>query len=256
VSRRVDVITVGLALTVHAAFAATLIRRAAHQAPRRPIEVEFKRTPPPPAEPPKAAAATPPAAPKPPAIRHHLAMRSPTPPARAPEPAPAAHARTPARVPMPPVFGVAMSSVSEVGGSVAVPIGGTTNADPAGPRAGARAPAGAPSGAPGDHGYAPASELDVKTMPDVDADACGRTVSYPPEAEREGVEGDVRLRVSLDDTGHVHGVHVLSGLGHGLDQAAVEAIKHRCRFTPALSRDGRAVAFVIQSYTFHFELPR
>jgi protein TonB len=183
-----------------------------------------------------------------------MAMRSPAAPARLPQPLPAAPARTAA--PLPPVFGVAMSSVSEVGGAVAVPIGGTTNADPSGPRTGARAAAGAPSGAAGDHGYAPASELDVKTMPDVDADACGRSISYPPEAERDGIEGDVRLRVSLDEVGRVHGVRVLSGLGHGLDQAAVEAIKHRCRFTPAVGRDGRRVAFVIQSYTFHFELPR
>jgi protein TonB len=182
-----------------------------------------------------------------------MAMRSPTPPARVAQALPAAPARTAA--PSPPVFGVAMSSVSEVG-AVAVPVGGSSNADPSAPRTGARAAVAAPSGAAGEPGYAPASELDIKTMPDVDADACGRTVSYPPEAEREGVEGDVRLRVSLDEAGRVHGVRVLAGLGHGLDQAAMEALKHRCHFKPAVARDGRTVAFVIQSYTFHFELPR
>jgi protein TonB len=110
-------------------------------------------------------------------------------------------------------------------------------------------------GGTGDADYHPASELEVGKMPDIDADACGRLVTYPPEAERDGIAGDVRLRVSLDERGHVRAAHVLSGLGHGLDQAAVDALKHRCKFTPATDKTGTPVAFIIQSYTFHFELP-
>jgi TonB family protein len=93
-------------------------------------------------------------------------------------------------------------------------------------------------------------------MPEVDTDACGRTITYPADAEQAGIEGDVRLRIALTESGRVHAVHVLSGLGHGLDRAAVDAITHRCRFSPAVARDGKPVAFVIESYTFHFELPR
>ncbi len=93
-------------------------------------------------------------------------------------------------------------------------------------------------------------------MPEVDTDACGRTIAYPDEATQAGIEGDVRLRVALTPEGHVYAVHVLSGLGHGLDRAATEALKHRCRFSPAIGKAGKPVAFVIQSYTFHFQLPR
>jgi protein TonB len=93
-------------------------------------------------------------------------------------------------------------------------------------------------------------------MPEIDTDACGRTISYPDEATQAGIEGDVRLRVSLSPEGRVYAVRVLSGLGHGLDRAAMEALKHRCRFSPAIGRGGKPVAFVIQSYTFHFQLPR
>lgn len=93
-------------------------------------------------------------------------------------------------------------------------------------------------------------------MPEVDAEACGRAAIYPREAEQSGTEGDVRLRVSLTESGQVHAVRVLSGLSRALDTAAMDAIKNRCKFKPAVGRDGQPVAFVIESYTFHFEIPR
>jgi protein TonB len=102
----------------------------------------------------------------------------------------------------------------------------------------------------------PASELSIKQMPEVDTDACGRSIGYPAAAESAGIEGKVRLRVALDARGHVTSARVLRGLGYGLDEAAVEALMHRCRFTPAIASDGRPAPFVIESYTFAFELPR
>jgi protein TonB len=145
-----------------------------------------------------------------------------------------------------------MDSTTSAPNAPAVAAGGSAFGDPSG---GGKAH-GVPGGTGDADGYAPVSEVDVSTMPDVDADACGKAATYPPEAERDGVEGDVRLRVALDASGHVHNVRVLRGLGHGLDQAAMETLKHKCRFKPAIDRGGKPVAFVIESYTFHFELPR
>jgi len=101
-----------------------------------------------------------------------------------------------------------------------------------------------------------ATGSEIGALPSVDGDACGRAARYPRDAEENGVEGDVRLRVSLNERGAVSGVRVLSGPGHGLEEAAAEAIRHRCKFSPAVARNGQALAFVIESYTFHFELPR
>src|SRR5262249_32488229 len=101
-----------------------------------------------------------------------------------------------------------------------------------------------------------AGVLSIKTMPDVDTDACGRTINYPQEAAALGIEGDVRLRVSRDATGRVAGIKVLSGPGHGLEREAIDALTHKCKFTPAVAKDGRAVPFVIDPYVFHFEIPR
>ena len=254
-SRRADLVTLVVAVAVHAGLAATIARG---HVPKRPppstVELEFPpETPPAPAEKPPAAAARSAA---PPAHRR-LALRArpvapvsrpvETPPAAAPV-APAAPTAPPAK----PVFAVAMASTSEI----AVPQSGSTGPagagrGPSGPGAAGGQGAGVPPG-----GGGPASESDVATMPEIDTDACGRTIVYPLEAEQAGVEGDVRLRVTLSSQGHVDNVRVLTGLGHGLDREAIEALRHRCRFSPAIGKSGKPVAFVIQSYTFHFELPR
>jgi protein TonB len=103
---------------------------------------------------------------------------------------------------------------------------------------------------------APLGVLSVQVLPEVDAEECSRGVPYPKEARELGIEGDVRLSVSLDERGHVVAVKVLSGLGHGLDAEALRAIEHRCRFKPAIGSDGQPIPFVIAPYVFHFEIPR
>jgi len=103
--------------------------------------------------------------------------------------------------------------------------------------------------------YRPVSVQNIKRMPEIDANACGQSIEYPSEAKRLGIEGDVILRVELDEAGRVHGTRVLSGLGHGLDEAAVFALTHKCRFTPAIDKSGSPVAFVIPRYAFHFATP-
>ena len=258
-SRRADLVTLVVAVVVHVGFAVAIAREHVGKRPvTSTVELDFTKPPPPPATAHPAAGAGPShaaaAVPKP---RRQLALRPRAAPVShpAPEIAPSA-APTPA--PQRPVFAVSMASTSEVATGVAVPTGATAAVAGAARAGGAAAGHAGGTGSTGDGegAYQPASESDVATMPEIDTDACGRTIAYPDEATQAGIEGDVRLRVALTPEGHVYAVHVLAGLGHGLDRAAAEALKHRCRFSPAIGKGGKPVAFVIQSYTFHFQLPR
>jgi TonB family protein len=95
----------------------------------------------------------------------------------------------------------------------------------------------------------------IRTPPRIDAEACARTVKYPQEAREGAIEGDVKLRVTVDAEGKVTDVTVLKGLGGGLTEAAVDALKHKCRFSPAIDSNGKRVSYVIPTYTWSFALP-
>jgi TonB family protein len=132
-----------------------------------------------------------------------------------------------------------------------MPAGATP--EPAGPPRSGTSTASSASSSPSSAARAP---VRVRTLPQIDMDACGRTITYPRDAEALGIEGDVKLRVALDEHGGVHELTVLSGLGHGLDQAAERALRSQCSFAAAIGSDGNPMAYIIPSYTFHFELPR
>ncbi|HLL53262.1 MAG TPA: TonB family protein, partial [Myxococcaceae bacterium] len=74
---------------------------------------------------------------------------------------------------------------------------------------------------------------------------------YPPEAEKAGLGGDVKMLVTIAADGSVADVQVKEGAGHGFDEAAVAALK-RFRFSPA-EVDGAPAPIQIE-YVYHFEL--
>jgi protein TonB len=63
---------------------------------------------------------------------------------------------------------------------------------------------------------------------------------YPEMARMAGVEGMVMLLVLIDKDGKVRQVQVRKGIGAGLDEAAVEAVK-KVPWTPAI-QNSRPVA--------------
>lgn len=243
-----DMAFIVLAVSLHGGAGFALLRaKAEGPRPRSLVEVDFRpqRIP----EPPQL---TPPAPSEPQPEVHkevHKEVRTRRLAARS-----LPTASPPAAAPPRPTFGITMDSTTG-DSSFSVPLGNTTMADPAHPSrretptsTSQQALAGAPGGS--------ASVPAIRSMPEVDEDVCGRSASYPKEALDLGIEGDVRMRIALDQQGRVVEAVVLGGLGHGLDREALNAIKHHCKFTPAFANDGRPVPFVIERYVFHFEIPR
>jgi periplasmic protein TonB len=56
--------------------------------------------------------------------------------------------------------------------------------------------------------------------------------TYTDDARAAGIEGRVRVEITIDETGKVVSAKIASGLGHGLDESAIEAAK-RMNFNAA-----------------------
>ena len=67
---------------------------------------------------------------------------------------------------------------------------------------------------------------------------------YTEQARRRGVEGDVVMEIVVEANGRVGQVRVLQGLGYGLDERAISAVR-QWRFSPA-TRRGAAVSVMVE----------
>jgi len=74
---------------------------------------------------------------------------------------------------------------------------------------------------------------------------------YPPEDEAKGVEGDVVMRLSIDASGGVSAIEVLSSQDP-LMQSSAEATARKFRFVPAMN--GSSPETSVVRYTFRFRL--
>lgn len=74
---------------------------------------------------------------------------------------------------------------------------------------------------------------------------------YPDEAIAAGIEGDVQVQVTIETDGSVGDPQVVEGLGHGCDEAALDAAR-QLRFTPAEVDDQVQAIRIV--YTFSFRL--
>lgn len=200
-------------------------------APPPPAAVEPPPPPPPPVARPKA----------PPPVRVAAPMTPPPEPLaeREVEPPPP-NEPPPPQAPkvVPIVVGLSMSSTTTAG-SFAAPVGNTVygkTADRAVEPASVKAYAGPK--------FMPVYQVD--TAPVVRTEV---KIDYPPEARRASVEGTVTLSITVDEHGKVTRAVVVSGPGHGLDEAARDAVL-RFLFSPAI-KDGAPVSTEMKyAYTF------
>jgi len=64
-------------------------------------------------------------------------------------------------------------------------------------------------------------------------------VVYPEQAKQAGIEGRVTVQFTVDENGNVVDPHVVKGIGHGCDEAALNTIK-QAKFKPA-TKNGKPV---------------
>lgn len=230
-------LTLLVSVVVHVVLVASLGHAARHAPPpqaRHLVEVSMVQQP------------APPPPPRLPAL-HTMLHPQVTPHAVLAPQAPS-HARTPPQALPPPnqtppadpppktvvpVFGINLSSTAPES-SFAVPIGSTLMAEPNG--TGPVRPYAVP-------------EYEVSERPHRLRECIA---AYPEEAKRQGVEGRVTLDVEVLENGHVGEVRLVKGLGHGLDEAAIEALKE-CRFRPAKLGDMPVPTRIQYVYNFIIE---
>jgi len=93
-----------------------------------------------------------------------------------------------------------------------------------------------------------------RAMPKGDFSYFDASKDYPPEAKSLGIEGVIRVRLVVDDTGAVKSAVLLNKLGHGLDELAMIRAK-QIKFDPALDTDDKPVSSVVV-WTFNMTLPK
>lgn len=214
---------IAFSLVVHGAFAfgiGELDVKKSHAA----TAIEFAETKKPTQKPPSAKLEPPPRKPEPPAREKRAAaarapVEAPPPPSDAPPPVAATNAL--------PDFGLSLSGGVD-GTGVALPVGGSARAAPHAANAAKAGPARQLSPVAAGAGLDPCEEPAAKPKP--------RSVPQPAgtEAARAaGIEGKVRVQLTVDETGHVVDVKLLQGLGYGLDEAALAAAR-QAEFEPAV----------------------
>ncbi len=79
------------------------------------------------------------------------------------------------------------------------------------------------------------------------------TTLYTQDARDNEIEGRVTLEVVIGADGSVGEVKLVKGIGHGLDEAAMNTLRKHCKFAPA--EMGQEKVSTKIRYTFVFVLP-
>jgi protein TonB len=219
----------GLSFVVHLGLAGAVVAipvRTAHQATSFMAIANEKKKPKPEEE-------KKPDPPKPIEAPRHVLHR----PKPAPKPAPAPENTPPPPTPTPQVHSTPSAAMAAMGGStgggLAIPMGGGGGPEPTGHAAHGGGEKTLKAAAPKPTVVDDCTEEPVKAK-----QVSAVMPQYTDEARSAGIEGRVRVRVTIDGSGNVTDAQVLGGLGHGLDQAALVAAR-RWKFKPQ-TRCGKA----------------
>lgn len=161
-----------------------------------------------------------------------------------------------AKVTAVPVFGVSMSSVGSGSGGMAVQVGNTLmtesetgweNGKPKAIGTYVPPPVTKPKKSPQKVTYAAVTKIKKKAVPK-------KVIrpAYTKVAKDAEIEGRIILKLVIDKKGKVIKAKILKGLGFGLDEAALKAVK-QFLFSPAILTNGKSAVSAI-TYTITFML--
>lgn len=105
------------------------------------------------------------------------------------------------------------------------------------------------SAAPGAGAGAPVAAFEATKLPLPQGRCFGK---YTDDARAAGVEGTVVLDLIVGEDGRARDVKVVTGLGHGLTEAAIAALR-ACTFSPG-EKDGKRVAVRVRGFKIRFVL--
>ncbi|MBI5549440.1 MAG: TonB family protein [Deltaproteobacteria bacterium] len=179
------------------------------------------------------------------------ALKLPPSPKDAPPPPPKTEPSPPEPNELPPpdakpnaplMIGISMSSTTIAGG-FAAPVGNTLygSAPKTAPKPEEVKPYAPPP--PGGR-YVP--PFKVTRLPELVADF---KAPSPEDARMLGLEGQVMLRLTVDGGGKVARATLIKGCGHGLDEAALDAVR-RFRFRPGTDVEEAVTTEITYVYTF------
>lgn len=234
-------VCVAVSVVAHVAIERGLQRLPKHVDRPVPHKIDIRVIAPPPPEPEPEPLKPP--EPKPPEPKPAVHDAPKTRPVRAPIAAETPKELPPSNAPVVaattdiPQFGVTMESTSTGGSGPAVPIGNTQTPQ-AGPGSAAPKPLAAPVAA-----------YEATKMPLPQGRCFGK---YTEEAKAAGLEGKVVLDLVVGEDGRARDIHVVEGLGAGLTEAAITALRD-CRFSPG-EKDGKPIAVRVRGFKISFYL--
>jgi protein TonB len=186
-------------------------------------------------------------------MRSPLPVRRPPPPVQPPKVVPVSDPPPVEAEPLPPIVAPVVAVAADTRDRVGVPVDTAPDNESHGPGTGNGAGSGQGTGlgqgegsgiGPGSGGgtgggpYRPGSGI---TPPSVLREV---RPDYTEDGRRRNVEGDVVLEIVVRRDGAVGDVKLLQGLGAGLDQRAIEAVR-QWRFSPA-QRQGVPVDVIVE----------
>jgi protein TonB len=238
-------VPVGSSFALHVAIAAVVagLSVRARPMPQQALQIAVVETP---APQPEAPRPQPPLALKPVRIARVQRPQGQAPPPQIVETPPPPTVEAKKQEPAPVVItGVTLESTSQ-GGSFAVGVGNTVQGAP--DKVASEPAAVKPYKA---EKYAPAAQVTELPRP-LNGESVNLRKYYPPPALKDGFEGDVVLRLLIDEDGSVARIEIISDPGQGLGAAAARMVKAEYRFSPA-KVNGTPVATTVP-FTVHFTL--